>query len=139
MNPDPRRRARLELSRREFLALTGLAGGAVALAACGGSKSEGTDGGHPHDEPTELSPARMSIDVYASDTPQRFAFAMLAKEGFASGGPVRVGIAPDNKQPSEFVATTLFEKGLPAKRGVYVTDLTFDRAGVWNAVGAARR
>lgn len=138
MPPNASSRARLDLSRREFLALAGVAGGAVVLAACGGSsgasKSGSADAGHSHDEPTELSPGVMSTDVYASGLPQRFAFAMFAKEGYASGGAVQVGVAPDNKTPSEFVPTKLYEKGLPAKRGVYVTELTFDRAGVWNAV-----
>ncbi len=132
---DARTRAHFDLSRREFLAFAGMAGGAVVLAACGGSKSGGADAAHSHGEPTELAPATMSIDVYASGLPQRFAFAMLAKEGFASGAPVQVGVAPDNKQPSEFVATKLYEKGLPPKRGVYVAELIFDHAGVWNAVG----
>ena len=124
------------LSRRNFL---GLAGGVVILAACGGdddSSSGATLPAHDHGESelTELSPAVMSGDLYVSDTPQRFAFAMLAKEGYASQGAATLAVAPDGTKPTEFVETTLHEAGLPERRGVYVAELVFDKEGVWDGV-----
>jgi hypothetical protein len=125
------------LSRRNFL---GLAGGVVILAACGSSDDDGTADAtlpaHDHGESTltELSPAVMSSDLYVSTTPQRFAFAMLAKEGFASQGSASVAVAPDGTEPTDFVDTTLHEDGLPERRGVYVAELVFDKEGVWDGV-----
>jgi hypothetical protein len=125
------------LSRRNFL---GLAGGAFLLAACGGNDDSGGASSntlqHEHDEGafTELSPAVLSSDLYATDTPQRLAFAMVAKEGFASQGAARVAVAPGRTTPTQFVDTTLHEAGLPARRGVYVAELVFDREGVWQGV-----
>jgi hypothetical protein len=128
------------LSRRSFL---GLAGGVVLLAACGGdddsdASSATTAAGQMHhdhgDEFTELRPAVLAGDLYASAEPQRFAFAMTAKEGFASFGTVRLAVAPEGGQPATFFATTLHTEGLPERRGVFVTDLVLDRAGIWDAV-----
>jgi hypothetical protein len=124
------------LSRRNFL---GLAGGVVILAACGGNDDDATSNtlpAHDHGESelTELSPAVLSSDLYVSDTPQRFAFAMLAKEGFASQGSATLAVAPEGTTPTEFVETTLHEAGLPERRGVYVVELTLDRAGVWDGI-----
>jgi hypothetical protein len=127
------------LSRRHFL---GLAGGAVLLAACGGdddSSGAGTTGStlshdHPTDELTDLAPAVVSSDLHVSDVPQRFAFAVVAKEGFASQGAVSVALAPEGSTPTEFVPTTLYEAGLPARRGIYVTEMTFDREGLWDGI-----
>jgi hypothetical protein len=128
------------LSRRNFL---GLAGGVALLAACGGDDDAGgagTDAGtdtlaHEHDEElTELAPRVVSSDLYASETPQRLAFVLLAKEGFASQGPARVAVAPEGSTPTAFVDTTLYEAGLPARRGVYVTEMMLDHAGIWDGV-----
>ena len=46
------------------------------------------------EEFTDLSPAVLSSDLYASETPQRFAFALTAKQGYASQGTVAVAVAP---------------------------------------------
>jgi hypothetical protein len=125
------------LSRRNFL---GLAGGVVILAACGGNDDDSgasntlPEHDHGESELTELSPAVLSGDLYVSDAPQRFAFAMLAKEGFASQGPATLAVAPEGTTPTEFVETTLHEAGLPERRGVYVADLTLDRAGIWDGI-----
>ena len=80
------------LSRRNFL---GLAGGVVVLAACGGDDD---DGGSGSDTPAHR-PRRRGVHrarrprccratCTCRTTPQRFAFALLAKEGYASQGAV---------------------------------------------------
>jgi hypothetical protein len=124
------------LSRRNFL---GLAGGAILLAACGSDDDSGDAGSgtlaHEHgEELTDVSPAVLSSDLYATDTAQRLAFALVAKQGFASQGAARVAVAPEGTTPTNFVDTTLHEDGLPARRGVYVADVVFDRDGVWQGV-----
>ena len=128
MSPTP-------LSRRNFLAL---GGGAVLLAACG-SKSHPTSNAPATNKAgdptfTQVAPGIVSMDLYASPKPQRFAFALTAKEGFASGPPVRVALAPPHEQPSAFVAADARGAGLPAFRGVYTLQQVFDRAGVWNGI-----
>ena len=65
---------------------------------------------------------------------QRFGFALLAKEGYASQGTARVAVAPEGTEPTDFVDTVLHEAGLPARRGIYVTEFVFDREGIWNGV-----
>jgi hypothetical protein len=128
------------LSRRSFLALSG---GVVLLAACGSGDdpsggSPGTTAGdghhHDHDGFTDLSPGVLSSDLYATETPQRLAFAMLAKEGYASGGDVRLAVAPPGETPQEFLPTTLHAEGLPERRGVYVAEMTLPVAGVWSGI-----
>ena len=125
------------LSRRSFL---GLAGGVVVLAACGGGDDSGGSSGNTlAPEPTdsngfsELAPVVLSGDLYASPTPQRFAFALTAKQGFASQGDLTVAVAPQGTKPTDFVPTTLHEAGLPENRGVYVADVVFDHEGIWDA------
>lgn len=123
------------VSRRRFLALSG---GAVVLAACGSSHGSSVSSrstiSHDHASPTELAPAVMSADLYAQPRPQRFAFALVSKQGYASGGATKLGVALRPQTPTTFVPTTLYEKGLPPERGIYVTDVVFDRAGIWNGV-----
>lgn len=127
------------MTRRRFLALTG---GAVVLAACGSKGSSGSSStdstlAHDHNDPTELSPAVMSSDLYARPQPQRLAFAMVSKEGYASGGDTSLALAPDPQVPTQFVPTVLHTEGLPPQRGIYVSDVVLDKAGTWNAI--ARR
>jgi hypothetical protein len=123
------------LSRRSFL---GLVGGAILIAACGGNDDDVSADAQiedRHDEElTDVAPAVVSSDLYVSEMPQRFGFALLAKEGFASQGPARVAVAPDPETPTEFVDTVLHEEGLPERRGIYVTEFTFDREGIWNGL-----
>ncbi|HEX5613861.1 MAG TPA: thioredoxin family protein [Acidimicrobiia bacterium] len=121
------------LSRRSFL---GLAGGVVLLTACGSDSD--VDAGAPtsaagHDF-TELAPGVLSSDLYASDVPQRFLYAGLAKEGYASVTETRLAVAPPGSTPTDFVATTLQTEGLPERRGVYRTELVLPVAGVWNGI-----
>jgi hypothetical protein len=108
-------------SRRRFLVL---GGGAALLAACGSHKSTFT----------EVAPGIVSMDLYASPEPQRFAFALLAKEGYASGKPARVAIAPPGRSPTTFVPAVARAKGLPDFRGVYTVMAKLDRAGIWRGV-----
>jgi hypothetical protein len=131
------------LSRRNFLALAGGAAGALVLAACGGGNDSSSSGNTlPSGQSTagddtqftQLSPIVLSSDLYQSPRPQRFAFALTAKEGFASQGALTVAVAPDRGEPTKFVPTTLHQAGLPQNRGVYVADITFDKEGVWRAV-----
>ena len=50
---------------------------------------------------TELAPGIVSMrPLRVEPQPQRFAFAVLAKEGYASGQPARVGVAPAGQTPS---------------------------------------
>ncbi len=125
------------LSRRSFLALTG---SAVVLAACGGDDDSSNAGDIAADgvsgdlEFTEVSAGILSSDPYVSADAQRFALAVLAKEGFASGKPVRVSLAPPGTQsidPATLVPATLRADGLPERRGVYTVDWVFDEPGLW--------
>lgn len=114
------------LSRRHFLVL---GGGAAILAACG-SKHASSAG----PQFTEVSPGIVSIDLYASPAPQRFAFALTAKEGYASGKPARIAIAPPGSTPTRFVSAVAQGKGLPQHRGVYTVMAQFDRPGNWQGI-----
>jgi hypothetical protein len=114
------------LSRRRFLVL---GGGAALLAACG-SKTSSTSS----PKFTEVAPGIVSIDLYASPNPQRFAFALLAKEGYASGKPASIAIAPRGEKATTFMPAVARSKGLPAFRGVYTVMATLDRPGVWAGV-----
>jgi hypothetical protein len=122
-----------QISRRGFIAL---GGGAALLAACGsttksGSSPNPTGSGRTF---TEVAPGIVSIDLYASPKPQRFAFALTAKEGFASGKPVQLALGAPGSTPSTFVPAVARSKGLPDFRGVYSVMTTLDRAGIWHGI-----
>ena len=120
------------LSRRRFLAL---GGGAVLIAACGSKGSIKAGSGSTTPRFTEIAPGIVSMDLYASPHPQRFAFAVLAKQGYASGKPARVAFAANGAgQPTKFVPTAARAKGLPDFRGVYTVMATFETAGIWRGV-----
>jgi hypothetical protein len=124
-------------TRRSFLALGGAAlGGAVVLSACGGDDDNGSPASS--DDYTELAPGVLSGDLYKSTSPQRFAFAMTAKEGYASGMEVRIAVAPPGETPTDFQPTTLHNEGLPPQRGVYVMEVELPVAGAWNAYADAQ-
>ena len=122
----------IPFSRRRFLAL---GGGAALLAACGSSGS-GKAGNKSSTNPTftQVAPGIVSMDLYARPQPQRFAFAVLAKEGYASGTPARVALAAPGATPKTFVPTVARAKGLPEFRGVYTTMAQLDRPGIWHGV-----
>jgi len=116
-----------DLSRRSFLALTG---GAVLLAACGDNR-RAAEGGHDSKVLTGTTAAVVSSDLFVSNQMQRFAFAVLAEQGYASGKRARVAIAPPGKTPTELVDATPRAEGLPEFRGVYTIERAFDVAGTW--------
>jgi hypothetical protein len=76
----------------------------------------------------------MSSDLYARPEPQRLAFAMVSNEGFESAGETSLAVARDPAVPTSFALTTLHTQGLPENRGIYVSEVVFDEAGVWNAI-----
>jgi hypothetical protein len=116
-------------SRRHFLAL---GGGAAVLAACGSKHPSTTAASGTGEKYTEIAPGIVSIDLYASPRPQRFAFAITAKEGYASGLPAHVALAPPGHTPSRFVTAVAHAQGLPSARGVYTVMATLDRPGFWH-------
>ncbi len=120
-----------ELSRRAFLAASG---GALFLASCGGSSGKGSGG---VDLGNSYSAARISSDLYRSDTPQRFAFALYKGQGFGSGPPATMTVKGPNTTftPKEVV---LNAEGLPKGRGVYTADIPFTEAGIWDATVTVR-
>lgn len=120
------------LSRREFLALSA---GAAVLAACGSSGH--ADG--PRREPTTASPnalvpAVISADLYASPTPQRFAFTMLTENHQPrAGDPAEISLPSPAGSAGPFVAAVARGEGLPQFRGVYTIDATLPHAGAFVA------
>lgn len=119
------------LSRRSFLLVTG---GVVLLAACGDDDSPASSADDAGREFTEVAPGIVSSDLYVSAQPQRLAFVLLAKEGYASGSPVRVAVAPPGETPSEFVDAVARGDGLPRFRGVYTIEPTLATAGTWEGL-----
>ena len=119
-----------ELSRRAFLATSG---GALLLAACGSSGS--SSGGVSLND--SYNAARISSDLYRSDSPQRFAFALTKGQDFGSGPRATMTV----KGPkTTFTAQDLVlnAQGLPKGRGVYTADLPLHEAGIWDATITVR-
>jgi hypothetical protein len=123
-------------SRRSFLALAGGAAGAVFLAACGGddsAKSAGT--GATTGNLDALVSSVVSSDLYASPSPQRFAFILTTQRHvLASGAPASVSIKPPAGPAGPSRPATLHTEGLPAKRGVYTLTPQLTVAGIYRAV-----
>ena len=80
----------------------------------------------------------LSGDLYASAVPQRFAFAMSAKQGFASGGAVTLAVAPQGTKPTQFVPTTLYEAGCRRTAACTWSDTVFDKEGIWDGSRGSR-
>jgi hypothetical protein len=114
------------LTRRSFLALTG---GVALLAAC---SSDGSGDASGDIDFTEVSAGIVSSDLHADPKPQRLAFAVLAKQGYASGEAARVAIAPPGETPSDWVEATLHAEGLPERRAIYTIEPTLAVAGNWS-------
>lgn len=118
------------LSRRAFL----VAGGAVTLAACGGSKA-GPSRDDRRDGVTgargALQSLRISSDLYVSQRPQRFAFIFTVDGEFVSEGDATLAVRPQGGSFGDDLPATLHTEGLPEGRGVYTVDLLLPTAGVW--------
>lgn len=111
----------------------------MLLGACGGSdggsqRTTSTTGGAESTLPefTDVAAGVLASDLYATSTPQRFAFAVLAKQGYASGAKARVALAPPGGAPTRFVDATARAEGLPEFRGVYTVEAELPQAGTWN-------
>ncbi len=115
------------LNRRSFLAALG---GLSLAAACGtSSKSGGTSSGV---RPNGMNVGLLSIEPFLSTQPERLAFALVSDNGgFVSGAPATLAIKPPGGMPMPAMATRLHAGGLPKGRGVYVVEVPFPRAGVW--------
>lgn len=115
------------VSRRAFLAVSG---GALVLAACGGS---GSSGGAPGDEQPSagLTGGRLSSDLYASSQPQRFAFALQKDEQFYGGPPATISFQPKGGKAGPPLHAQYRSDGLPEEHGVYTVETVFPTAGVW--------
>lgn len=125
------------LSRRAFLR----AGAGGALAVAGGSLLVGR-GALP--ALAAAAPKTYAIpfssDLYAAPDPQRFSLVLQrgTPDGikYVSGPPVQVRFRPPGGSWGAYTRLQLDTEGLPKGRGVYRTDVTFDREGTWK--GQAR-
>ncbi|MGH9027293.1 MAG: hypothetical protein ACRDWD_14435 [Acidimicrobiia bacterium] len=115
------------VSRRAFLAGTGAT---VLLAACSG----GSDGESDGDDDGALQALRVSSELYPTDTAQRFAFALASGTDFVSGPPATIAFTtPDGGSVAPQTAK-LRGDGLPAGRGIYVTETVLDQEGIWQGL-----
>jgi hypothetical protein len=119
------------MSRRTFLAV---GGGAVLLAACGGSKSGSADKPAAAGAGAKgLSAFRMEIEPYVSEAPQRLAYILVknGSQAFASGPATKLSIAPPGGDFGPAVPATLHTEGLPPGRGVYAIEPILSTPGNW--------
>jgi len=122
------------VSRRVFLTAIAAGSTGVALAAMNTSTAGALLGGSVSTGNRKaISPLVLSSDLYASPTPQRFAFAIARGPKFASFGPAQVAFAPPGSNEGTVLDTDLYKEGLPKGRGIYVVDATFPVAGVYKA------
>lgn len=124
------------LSRRGFFGLTS---GLLVAAACGSdgssvsSASTTVQKSSGDTNPGGLEPGIVSNDMYATERPQRFAFALTDIDGFASGPPATIAFASGATDTSTRDAP-LNSEGLPEGRGLYVVEAQFPEAGIFDAV-----
>ncbi len=124
------------LSRRGFF---GLSGGLFIAAACtsdgDGSGDASTTRPSPGGtaNPEGLEAGVVSNDMYATERPQRFAFALTDTAGFASGPPATITFTT-GATDSETIDAPLNSEGLPEGRGLYVVEASFPEAGIFDAV-----
>jgi hypothetical protein len=121
------------LSRRAFLAASG---GALLLAACGSSKggaggSSTTTASGADPQRAGLTGGRLSSDLYASPTPQRFAFALQKDEQFYGGPPATISFTPKGGKSGPPLAAQYRSDGLPENHGVYTVDAVLPTEGIW--------
>jgi hypothetical protein len=122
-------------SRRAFLA----ASGGLVLATAS-SLHEGTGASAP--QPRGAYGALvLSTDVYASEAPQRFAFALAKGKDYASGPAVQLAYGPRTKRNATlgpFGPSVLHKRGLPRGRGIYTADIVVPTAGVYVAIAKVK-
>jgi hypothetical protein len=123
------------LSRRAFLG-TGLTvvGGLAAATFLPGTAFAAQD-------ETKYFPLVLSPWLYADADPQRTVIALSHSTSkgiqYASGPSVKIRFRSPSGSWTSLESTTYDRVGLPKGRGVYVTDATFDTAGVWKAEARA--
>jgi hypothetical protein len=115
-----------EISRRTFLAASGGLVLATSIAARAGASIAA--------KPTELSALVVSIDPYASPDPQRIGLAIFKGARPVAGPKVDVALAAPGANKGTVVPTTLYKKGLPGGRGVYVFDAVLPEQGAWRGL-----
>ncbi|MFN8025065.1 MAG: hypothetical protein U0W40_01545 [Acidimicrobiia bacterium] len=90
---------------------------------------------------TKYFPLVLSPWLYADADPQRAVIALSHSTSkgiqYASGPSVKIRFRSPDGSWTPLVDTTYDRVGLPKGRGVYVTDATFDQAGVWKAEARA--
>jgi hypothetical protein len=124
---DDDRRPSAALSRRSFLAATG---GLLVAAACGSGGTARTNAVRSNG----ANALGLSIEPYASSTPQRIAFALADdKGGFIAGPPATIAVKPPGGAIGPPVPAALHAEGLPKGRGVYVVELPLT-AGIWAGI-----
>jgi hypothetical protein len=123
------------LSRRTFLAA---GGGLLLAAACGGSNGGGNDDEQGRERNAgEFGGLVLSSDVFASEAPQRFAFALARGRQYASGPPVQLAYGPQRGERAtvgDFTPTVLHDRGLEAGRGIYTLEVVTPTAGPYVAI-----
>ncbi len=116
------------MSRRGFLAATG---GLLLAAACGASGSKATSTGV---RANGANAGLLSIEPYASTTPERIAFALSDDKGrWIAGPPATLAVKPPGGTFAAPVPATLHAEGLPEGRGVYVVELAL-APGTWRGI-----
>jgi hypothetical protein len=123
---------RERLTRRAFLT----AGGGLLLAATAPVNPAFAVG-----DDEQLEWGLLSIDPYASQQPQRFAFALqTGKGGFASGPKAEIAFAFGGRARPKppYARATLHARGLPKRRGIYTVEAVLPRPGPWRATVRAK-
>jgi hypothetical protein len=111
------------VSRRAFLAGTGAM---AVIAACGGGSTN--DGEESNGSVQAL---RVSSELYPTNTPQRFAFALSDGVAYLSGPPATIAFEAPNGRTAAPRSATLHAEGLPEGRGIYVNETVLDAEGIW--------
>jgi hypothetical protein len=126
------------LSRRAFLAATG----GVVLAAAGGTSGLGIgDAGATAPAKKKYGALVLSTDIYASEAPQRLAFALARGTRYASGPRAQLAYGPQIKKRArlgDFGSTVLHDRGLPKARGIYTADIVVPAPGPYVAIAGLK-
>jgi hypothetical protein len=123
-------------SRRAFLAATG---GLVVAAASGSSGFGIAAGAVP--AARKYGALVLSTDLYASQSPQRLAFALARGTRYASGPRAQLAYGPQIKKRArlgDFGPTTLHDRGLDKGRGIYTADIVVPTPGPYVAIAGVK-